>query len=298
MPYALEILTSGRGSGGRIDSPFYVDHVHPILVSSVERAVVSLLFKSQDWTPVERLYHNKGQVFEWRIKLTSGDVVPVFFDISQVNDLAPVSDAVRQEFNQRSHTVPVPDATLISRFPLIKVEARSAAEAADFISDHLERAVRQGWQVENAMVMADGWRNDYDLTRGSEKTKMSFDMRSCLVLNRADLTILTLMAGKRRGETFVQQQARMLVESGEARCAPPGSSLAAAVETEKTAWRWAKFIVTIMVVSMPVASAVVYHFTDSALFAIVAAFLVPIIIFFKAPTEPPRSRRRGSSPSR
>ncbi len=118
MPYALEILTSGRGSGGRIDSPFYVDHVHPILVSSVERAVVSLLFKSQDWTPVERLYHNKGQVFEWRIKLTSGDVVPVFFDISQVNDLAPVSDAVRQEFNQRSHTVPVPDATLISRFPL------------------------------------------------------------------------------------------------------------------------------------------------------------------------------------
>ena len=217
VPYALEVLKSGRGSGASVDSPLYLDHVHPLLASSVERAVVSLLFQSQDWTPVERLYHNNGQIFEWRIERKSGDVLPVFFDISQVNDSAPVSDAVRQQFNQRSDAIPVPDTTLVSRFPLIKVEARSAAEAADFISDHLERAVRQGWQLGNAVAMADGWRNDYELTRGSEKTKMSFDMRACKVLNTLDLTMLTLMAGKRQGETFVHQHASMLMQTGETR---------------------------------------------------------------------------------
>ena len=201
VPYAMEILSSKRGSGATVEKAFQLGSVNPLLARDVEWALVSLLFR-EDWSPVERLYHKQGQVFEWRIKLQSGDVLPVFFDISQVNDSAPVSDAVRQKFNQRSDDVPVPDTTLVSRFPLIKVEARSAAEAADFISDHLERAVRQGWQLGSAMALADGWRNDYDLTRGSEKTKMSFDMRPCLVLNSMDLTMLTLMAGKRRGETL------------------------------------------------------------------------------------------------
>jgi hypothetical protein len=279
VPYAMEVLKSGRGSGASIDSPFQLNHVHPLLATSVEQAVVSLLFQSQDWTPVERLYHKNGQVFEWRIKRQSGDVLPVFFDIGQVNDSAPVSDAVRQQFNQHSDTVPVPDATLVSRFPLVKVEARSAAEAADFIFDHLERAVRQGWQVGNAVALADGWRNDYELTRGSEKTKMSFDMRACLVLNSMDLTMLTLMAGKRRGETFVKQHARMLVEMGKARRAPPGSSLGAAAKTEKKNKVWAYFMAAIIFVSMPLVAAVVYHFTDSALYATIG-FFSPIIIYW------------------
>lgn len=278
MPYAMEIMGK-RGSGARVDSPFDLDRVHPLLALSVEQAVVSLLFQCQDWSPVERLYHKNGHVFEWRIKRKSGDVFPVFFDISQVNDSAPVSDTVRQQFNERSDTIPVPDTVLVSRFPLIKVDARSAAEAADFISGHLERAVRQGWQLGSAMVIADGWRNDYELIRGSEKTKMSFDMRACLVLNSADLTMLTLMAGKRRGETFVKKHARMLVETGEAHRAPPGSAVATAIKTEKKNKLWDYFMATLILGSMPLVAAVVYHFTRSALYATIG-FFSPIIIYW------------------
>ena len=200
VPYALKVLSSG--SGATVDDPFRLDHVHPLLAKEVEGALVSTIFNSTDWSPGERLYHKNGQVFEWRIKRKSGDIDSVFFDISQVNNSAPLSEAARQEYVQRSDTIPVPDTTLVSRFPLTKVEARSAAEAADFISSHIERAVRDGWQRSTAMVLVDGWRNDYVLTRGDEKTMMSFDMRPCLVLDRLELTILTLSPGSRKGENF------------------------------------------------------------------------------------------------
>jgi hypothetical protein len=279
VPYAMDILRSKRGSGATVDDPLYLDRVHPLLALPVERAVVSLLFQSQDWSPLQRLYHKNGQIFEWRIKRSSGDVLPIFFDISQVNDSAPVNDQVRQQFNQRSETIPVPDTTLVSRFPLIKVEARSAAEAADFISDRLERAVRDGWQLGGKWALLDGWRNDYELLRGSEKTKMSFDMRPCLVLNQTDLTILTLLAGARRGQTFVKQQARLLVESGQARLAPPGSAVAEAVKTEKKNKVKAYFIAGLIFASMPVAAFLAYQVTHSGVYAVIA-FFSPIALYW------------------
>src|ERR1017187_6541082 len=147
VPYAMEVICRKRGSGATVDHPFQLGLVHPLLAPSVEQAVVSLLFQSQDWSPVQRLYHKNDQVFEWRIKLKSGEVRPVFFDIHEVNDTAAVRDDIRRRFNERSDVVSVPDATLVSRFPLIKVEARSAAEAADFISTHLKRAAGDGWQL-------------------------------------------------------------------------------------------------------------------------------------------------------
>lgn len=279
VPYAMAIIQSRRGSGATVDDPFHLDRVHPLLAYAVEWSVVSLLFQSRDWSPVERLYHKNGKVFEWRIKRKSDDVLPIFFDISEVNDSAPVSEMVRQQLLQRSDNVRVPDATLVSRFPLIKVEARSAAEAADFISDRLERAAGEGWQLGSCWALIDGWRNDYELSRGGEKTKMSFDMRPCLVLNNADLTVFTLMAGKRRGETFVKQHARLLVETGKAHRAPPGSALATAVKTEKKHKLKSYFIASLILGSMPVTAAVVYYLTSSALYATIG-FLSPALIYY------------------
>lgn len=279
VPYALEILRSKRGTGATVDEPFQLGFVHPLLASSVEQAVVSLLFQSRDWSPVERLYHKNGHVFEWRIKLKSGDISPVFFDIREVNDTAPVSDDVRRRFSERSDAVPVSDTTLVSRFPLIKVEARSAVEAADFISTHLMRAARDGWQLGAKWALVDGWRNDYELSRDGEKTKMSFDMRPCLVLNTADLTMLTLLAGTSGGETFVNQHARLLVETGQARHAPPGSALENAVKTQKKNQLEACFIAALILGSMPTACAIVYYFTHSVTFAVIA-FFSPICLYW------------------
>ena len=71
----------------------------------------------------------------------------------------------------------------------------------------------------------------------------------------------------------------MLVETGEARRAPPGSALENAVKTEKKN----KIRIYIMAIgilgSMPIAAAVVYHFTGSARYAIIG-FFSPIIIYW------------------
>lgn len=221
MRYALEVLKTG--SGASADNPVRLGRVNNMLASCVESAVVSVLFGPQNWTGVERRYHRNGRVFEWRIRRVSGQVLPVFFDISQLSLTAPVSEEVRQEFNKHADNIPVPNTTLISRFPLIKMEARSAAEAADFISSHLVRAAGDGWEIGQKIALADGWRNDYYLTRGNETTTMSFDMRPCLMLNHLELTMLSLAAGPQVDENFAKQRPTQLVRRREQHLGPPSS---------------------------------------------------------------------------
>jgi hypothetical protein len=279
VPCAMGILRSKRGSGAAVDDAFQLGLVNPLLASLVERAVISLLVQSQDWSPVQRLYHKNGQVFEWRIKLRSGQILPMFFDVSGVNNTAPVSTEIREAFYSCSEAIPVPDVTLISRFPLIKVEAQSAAEAADFIEMHLRKALWDGWQLGGKWALVDGWRNEYEFSRTGETTKMCFDMRPCLILDKTELTMFTLLAGRISGETFVKQQARLLVETGEARRAPPGSKLHEAVKMRKKNKLLAYFVATLILVAMPVASTVVYRFTESVAFSIIA-FFSPICLYW------------------
>jgi hypothetical protein len=202
----------------------------------------------------------------------------VYFDISGVNDTVRVSAKIREAFYSCSDAIPVPDITLISRFPLIKVQGQSAAEATDFIEAHLRRAQWDGWQLGNKWALMDGWRNEYELSRGGETTKMCFDMRPCLIMDRMELTMLTMLAGRTSGETFVKQQARLLVEIDQTRRAPAGSKLQQAVKAEKKHQLSVKVIATMILLSMPTTSAIVYYLTNSGVLATIG-FFSPIVLY-------------------
>src|SRR5207249_4072839 len=113
--------------------------------------------------------------------LNSGQIRQMFFDISKLDYSLELPDDVRAIFERASTRMRVPDVTLISRFPLVEVKAKTAAEAGRIICTHLEQATNQGWTVGIGRMFVDGWRNEYDLVRGGEKTILCFDMRPALV---------------------------------------------------------------------------------------------------------------------
>jgi hypothetical protein len=70
-----------------------------------------------------------------------------------------------------------------------------------------------------------------------------------------------------------------LVDIGQAHRAPPGSKLHQAVKAEKTNKLRAYFVGTMILVSMPVASAAAYYFTESVGYAAIA-FFAPICLYW------------------
>ena len=64
------------------------------------------------------------------------------------------------------------------------------------IAGYLAQAHAEGWRIGSARALVDDWRNEYELTKGEEKTVMRFDMRPMLTTSsRLDLVALTLIAG-------------------------------------------------------------------------------------------------------
>jgi hypothetical protein len=57
----------------------------------------SLLFGTQQWTDEGRTYHRNEKVCEQRVRLPSGEIKPVFFDISELTTQAPLADEVREQ---------------------------------------------------------------------------------------------------------------------------------------------------------------------------------------------------------
>jgi hypothetical protein len=175
--------------------------------------------KDQQWYDHGRKYHHNDRVCEQLVRLPvgsqpkpsnarAGEIYSVFFDISELSDSAPISDTVRQMASDAAaSTVPVPDAAFVSRFPLMEVKASDAAEASRVIAAHLAEAKAEGWQLGRAFALVDGWRNDYELIKDTEKTYMRFDMRPMLFANRSDLAILTMLAGDPNREQIIRNLA-------------------------------------------------------------------------------------------
>ena len=107
---------------------------------------------------------------------------------------------------------------------------------------------------------------------------MCFDMRPCLIMDRMELTMLTMLAGRTSGETFVKQQAWLLVEIDQTRRAPAGSKLQQAVKAEKKHQLSVKVIATMILLSMPTTSAIVYYLTNSGVIATIG-FFSPIVLY-------------------
>src|SRR6266404_3031265 len=170
--YAREILTSGTGSGATPDSPFRLGPVHTVLAPIIEKALISVLFGTQDWVDQGRTYHNNRRVCEQRVRLPSGQLKPVFFDISEITTEAPLADNVRAMFSNAAKELPVPDSTFVSRFELTTVKSSSAMEAARIIAGYLAQAQASGWTVGSARALVDDWRNEYELIKDGEKTVM------------------------------------------------------------------------------------------------------------------------------
>lgn len=80
------------------------------------------------------------------------------------------------------------------RNQIIKIQALSAVDAAKQILSHLNAARTQGWTTGDAHALIDGWRNEYHLTRNSEKAVLAFDLRPTFkyVQDALELTIATM----------------------------------------------------------------------------------------------------------
>src|SRR5437016_13435287 len=98
----------------------------------------------------------------------------------------------------------VPDTSFFSRIPLTAIKAHDAKEAARTIAGYLAHAQAAGWRVGSARALVEEWRNEYDLTRGDEKTVFRFDMRPMLTSpSRLELVTLTLIAGTPKLEPVI-----------------------------------------------------------------------------------------------
>ena len=205
--YTMEILRSGTGTGATPDSPFRLGPIHPVLAPITEKALISCLFGTQfgDWGDEGRTYHKNNKICEQRVRLPSGEVKPVFFDISELTNTAPLADELRKKLASAAKDLPVRDTTFVSRFPLVEIKAKNAAEAARTIAGYLAQAKAQGWSIGNAAALVDDWRTEYELLKGGENTVMRFDMRPTLLADsRLSLVALTLIAGTPKLEEVIR----------------------------------------------------------------------------------------------
>jgi len=171
-----------RGSGASLDDPYRLAATHPTLGAASQKMLISRIYGEQnkDWFDHGRTYL-PNKICEQKIRLPSGQIRNVFFDESALDYAIPIPEQFRGALQRAAANIPVPDAHLVSRFPLIEVKASTAAEAGRIIVTHLSKAKAQGWIKGIGRLFVDGWRNEYDLTRGNEKTVMSFDMRPALI---------------------------------------------------------------------------------------------------------------------
>jgi hypothetical protein len=214
-----KIISARRGSGATVDDPCRLGAMHPLLAPMTEKLLVSSIYGQENvqWFDVGREYHKNGTICEQRVRLGDrvnpkpawaqpGKTYSVFFDISELTHEAPIPDAVKQLLMKGALQMPPPDTTLVSRFPLIEVRAKNAVEAAREIRGHLKAAEAEGWTLGSGTALVDNWRNEYELTKGSEKTVMQFDMRPCLLSDSPmNLTVLTLMAVNPKFEDAVRK---------------------------------------------------------------------------------------------
>jgi hypothetical protein len=186
--------SQNRGSGTSVEDPFRLDAMHPVAGELFEGQIISKIFgeQDQDWFHHQRLSH-PNQIREWQIRLSPGQIRRKFFDESRFTYSVPLPDKAREILENAAARRPVPDATLVSRFPLIEVRARTAADAGRLVLTHINKARSQGWTRGNMAFFVDGWRIDQELFRGREKTVMMFDMRPTRV-NVAGTDIITFCA--------------------------------------------------------------------------------------------------------
>jgi hypothetical protein len=203
-----------------LEDPYRLGRIHGLLAVSTENILVSAVFgeENRDWFDDGREYHKNNTVCEQRVRvaaestrkrsgLVAGQVYSMFFDVSEVTDAAPISDEIKEIASEAGRHVPVADTTLVSRFPLIEVKGKNAAEATRIIARHLDEARAQGWVTTGQVsFFVDNWRNEYELTRGGEKTMMQFDMRPSLFTDsRMNLLMLTLHAADAKLEEAIQR---------------------------------------------------------------------------------------------
>jgi hypothetical protein len=216
---ANRIMRAAQGSGAKVDDPCQIGRMHSLLAPMTEKMLVSVIYgkENRDWFDAGRDYHKNGAICEQRVRLDTrakpkqswaqpGHTYSMFFDISGLTQDAPIPEDVRQLFMRLASKIPVPEASVASDFPIIEVQAENAVEAARVISRHLRAAEAKGWKVGRAFALLDNWRNEYELTRGNEKTVMQFDMRPCLLSDSPlNLTMLTLIVTQPNGEQALRE---------------------------------------------------------------------------------------------
>jgi hypothetical protein len=213
---ALKKVLSDSGSGASADDPRRLGRIHPLLASSIERALISGVYgeTDKDWLDAGRRYHKNNAVCEQLIRVSRNPkpdwakpdhTYSMFFEISQLTDSAPVPDEFRKSATEATLKMPIPDASFVSRFPLTAIKAHDAKEAARTIAGYLAQAQAGGWRVGSARALVEEWRNEYDLAKGDEKTTFRFDMRPMLTsASRLDLVALTLIAGTPKLEQVIK----------------------------------------------------------------------------------------------
>ncbi len=255
-----------RGSGTSVEDPFRLDAMHPVAGELFEMQIISNIFgeKDKDWFYHQRIPHS-NHICEWQIRLNSDQTRSLFFDESRFTYSIPLPDRAREVLESAAARRPVPDATLISRFPLIEVGAKTAADAGRIVLTHINEARSQGWTRGNMYFFVDGWRFDQELFKGSEKTVMMFDMRPA----RAHLSNLTLFCALDSFEAIDQLERRMQTSN------MPAAAIPLRVLLRNL---FSKAVLKFAALIGAAAGAVVLFASHSIVDALVAAIIVPVVM--------------------
>jgi hypothetical protein len=99
------------------------------------------------------------------------------------------SSPLQQQVKQISFSPKTSDESII------QIDAKSGKDAALQIVQHLNQARADGWTTGKAFALIDGWRNEYQIEKGNQKSILAFDMRPALKnVPSYEITMMTMIA--------------------------------------------------------------------------------------------------------
>jgi hypothetical protein len=211
---ALERILGGDGSK---ESPFEIHTSNPMLSAAIQAEIIDNIygFGTYDENGLRNYFDSPngnvgdGDLCEHIVNTPGGEVISVWFDLHMVRKLSedPKLTKMKQDMARTaasrltdekppiiednkpsavsglSH--PAKDGVSYGKFTegaeVFIIEATSDVEVCEKINEHLAPFFKDGWIIGgNSHSLIDGWKNQYNLSRNSEKKVCEFDLRPSL----------------------------------------------------------------------------------------------------------------------
>jgi len=222
---ALKRILGGDGSK---ESPFVIHTSSPMLSAAIQAEIIDNIYGlgTYDENGLRNYFDSSngnvgdGDLCEHIVNTPGGEVMSVWFDLHMVRKLSEdpklsetkrdmvhaatlkltgekppiIEDNKPIAMSGLSH--PAKDGVSYGKFTegaeVFIIDARSDVEVCEKINEHLAPFFKDGWIIGGGSYsLIDGWKNQYNLSRNSEKKVCEFDLRPSLPYIQ-DVTVFTI----------------------------------------------------------------------------------------------------------